>query len=314
MHIDMHRLFPIYARLDTIIFLLNFHLPKEMVTAFTEANGGRFRPFGNLMNAYRWGWQQGIILQSPTRAALEIAATISTKDLIPVRLDPCLDHIQPDQQTADIYTDFMQKHAIQSNVRTETLMCVDTSYSARHRGRTNLVMYSTKLDKVTGQHCAHIEIRIKGGAKLKRMGLGTIQQILDFDHSAFWEKHLILIDPRYRTEQQVIDAVVARNRYKNRDGLWNCGNAEKRIANLIHRARATTEDRDDTKPIVFPAESRRWERALLINGTRPKLLDKTPYMPTVALDNPKTIIQQATCHTSSYWQDFEHVEVLRSCQ
>lgn len=303
--------FPIYARFDTVIFLLKFQLPKEMVTAFTEANGGRFRPFGNLMNAYRWGWQQGIILQSPTRAALDIAATISTKDLVPVRLDPCLDHIQPDQQTADIYTDFMQKHAIQSNVRTETLMCVNTSYSARHRGRTNLVMYSTKLDKVTGQHCAHIEIRIKGGAKLKRMGLGTIQKILDFDHATFWEKHLILIDPKYRTEQQIIDAVVARNRYKNRHGLWNGANAEKRITNLIHRARATTEDGDNTMPTVFPQESRKWERALLINGTRPRLLDKTPYMPTMAVDNPKAIIQQATCHTSSKWQDFENVKVLR---
>jgi hypothetical protein len=282
-----------------------------MVAAFKEANGGRYHPINNLKNAYRWGWQQGIILQSPTRAALELAATISPEDLLPARLDLCLDNDKPDQQSADIDTDFMQKHSIQSNVRTETLMCKHSSYAARHRGRTNLVMYSTKLNKVTGLHCAHFEIRIKGGAKLKRMGLGTIQQILDFDHKAFWKKYLILIEPKYRTEQQIIDAVVARNRYKNRHGLWNGGSAEKRFANLIHRARATTEDWNDTAPTVFPQESRRWEKALLIKGTRPKLLDKTPYLPTMVIDNPKSIMQQATCHTSSYWQDFEDVKVLR---
>ena len=296
---------PIYARVDTLDFVLRFHLPKDMVAAFREANGLRFRTFGVNKYARCRGWQQGITLQSPTRAALELAAAISPSELLPVGLHPCLDNIQPDQESADELIDFFQKHAVQRNVMTMTVMHEETSYGARGNGRTRLVMYSTKLDKVTGQPCAHVEIRLRGGAKLNSMGLGTIRQILDFDHEAFWEKHLVLIEPKFRTVQEVIDAVVARNRHKYRRGLWNGGSAEKRIASFIQRGRITSEDGGDQTPIVFPQESRKWERTLLINGTRPTLIDKTPFMPTMAIDNPTAIINTAICHTSSKWKDFQ---------
>ena len=302
---------PIYSRIDTLAFLMRYHLPKDMVAALKEANGGRFRMSRNIKMAFRWGWQEVIVLQSPTRAALEIAAQIATDDLLVVRFDPCRDHIEPDQQSADIGADYFQKHAIQRNVMTETLMVGNTTYSARHRGRTVLVIYSTKLCKATGEYCVHIEIRIKGGAKLKGMGLGTIRQILDFDHEAFWEKHLVLIEPQYRTEDKIIDAVVARNRHKYRKGMWNGCNPEIRIASAIHRMRATTEDSEGIMPTVFPQESRRWEMALKISRTRPHLIDKTPYMNAMAIDNPTAIINKTVCHTSSYWQDFEDVKVLR---
>ena len=264
----------------------------------------------NIKKAFRWGWQEVIVLQSPTRTALEIAAQIAIDDLLVVRFDPCRDHIQPDQQTADIYADYLQRHAVQRHVVTETLMCRNTTYSARHRSRTNLVIYSTKLSKATGEHCAHLELRIRGGAKLKRMGYGTIQQIIDMDHQAFWNKHLVLIEPQYRTEVTIIDAVVARNRHKYKRGLWNGANPERRIANTIHRMRATTEDSDNTMPTVFPQESRKWEKALKVFATKPQLIDKTPYMNAIAIDNPRAIINKAVCHTSSKWQDFEDVKVL----
>jgi hypothetical protein len=311
MHPDTPQQFPIHARFDTLDFMLRFHLPKEMVAAFREANGLRFRTFGVNKYARCRGWQQGVTLQSPTRAAFELAAAIAPSDLLPVGLHPCLDNIQPDQESADELIDFYQKHAVQRSVRTMTVMCEETSYSARGNGRTRLVMYSTKLDKVTGQPCAHFELRLRGGAKLKRMGLGTIRHILDFDHDAFWEKNLVLIEPKFCTVQEVIDAVVARNRHKHRRGLWNGGSAEKRIASFIHRGRITSEDGDDQTPIVFPQESRKWERALLINGTRPTLIDKTPFMPTMAIDNAAAIINTAICHTRSKWQDFSDVKVLR---
>jgi hypothetical protein len=304
---------PIYSRIDTLAFLVRYNLSREMVAALKLANGGRFRLSRNIPKARMQGWQEAIVLQSPTRAALEIAARIPSDCLLVVRLDPCRDHIQPDQQSADIYADYFQKHAIQRNVMTETLMVGNTTYSARQRGRTILVIYSTKLCKATGEYCVHIEIRIRGGAKLKRMGLGTIQQILDFDHNAFWEKHLVLIEPKYRTEQQIIDAVVVRNRYKYQQGLWNGCNPEKRITSVIHRMRATAEDSDGIVPTVFPQESRKWEMALKVFGTRPQLIDKTPYMNALAIDNPTSIIKQAICHTHSTWRDFEDVKELSSC-
>ena len=297
--------FPIYARIDTLTFLLKFHMPKGMVAAVREANGCRFRTFVPNLGARCRGWQLGIILQSPTRTALELAATIPTYDLLPVNFHTCLDNIQPDQESADERIDFLQEHVLQRNAMTITVICEGTSYSARGNGRTRLVMYSTKLDKVTGQPCAHVELRLKGGAKLKKMGLGTIREILELNHLAFWEKHLVLIEPKFRSVQEVIDAVVARNRYKNRAGYWNGGSVEKRIASIVHRVRATSEDSDDWTPIVFPQESRKWERILLINAKRPTLMDTAPFMPTMAIDNPAAIINKAVCHTSSKWKDFQ---------
>ena len=148
MYPNIPQQFPIHARFDTLDFMLRFHLPKEMVAAFREANGLRFRTFGVNKYARCRGWQQGITFQSPTRAALELASEISPSDLLPVGLHPCLDNIQPSQEAADELIDFYQKHAVQRNVRTMTVMCEDTSYAARGNGRTKLVMYSTKLDKV----------------------------------------------------------------------------------------------------------------------------------------------------------------------
>lgn len=162
--------FPIYSRADTLAFLLKFRMPKDMVAQFRAANGQRFRAFPLSKFTRRRGWQQGIILQSPTMAALELAAQIEPSELLPVNLHLCLDHIEPDQESADVSCDFYQKHSIQRHARTETTMQKNTSYSARAIARTRLVIYSTKLCKVTGEHCAHVELRMKGAAKLKKWG------------------------------------------------------------------------------------------------------------------------------------------------
>lgn len=137
------------------------------------------------------------------------------------------------------------------------------------------------------------------------MGLGTIQQIINLDHLAFWEKHWVLIEPKFRTVDEVISAVLARNQYQIKQGKWRHGCGEKRIASLIHRGRITSKDGADQIPTVFPQESRMWERRLLIKGARPVLIDKSPFMPTAVIDNPTTIINKAICHTSSYWKDFQ---------
>jgi len=59
--------------------------------------------------------------------------------------------------------------------------------------RINFADYDDQRSKISGQPCLHIEARIGTADALRRAGVYRADDLIDFDHRAFWQKHL-----RYR--------------------------------------------------------------------------------------------------------------------
>ena len=75
------------------------------------------------------------------------------------------------------------------------VFCRGTSrYSAKQGVANLLVVYSDlPCRRVTEETaCVHLEWRLNGARALQRAGLGTIGQLLQLDHRAFWQKRLLM--------------------------------------------------------------------------------------------------------------------------
>ena len=69
----------------------------------------------------------------------------------------------------------------------------NTTYWAGRKARNGLVLYSDKPCRWTRwPFCAHLELRCNGMAALRAKGIKSIDDLLAFDHRAFWERHLQL--------------------------------------------------------------------------------------------------------------------------
>jgi hypothetical protein len=67
-----------------------------------------------------------------------------------------------------------------------------TRYSGPRSAPTNLVIYSDKHCKVTGElHCLHFDFRMRGAATLRRAGITSIFDLLALDYDKFWGKRLL---------------------------------------------------------------------------------------------------------------------------
>lgn len=66
---------------------------------------------------------------------------------------------------------------------------------AHSRRGTELVIYSDRPSKVTGEICCHMEWRTTGARSLGQQGLSTLAEVLRINHTAFWRDHLRLQAP-----------------------------------------------------------------------------------------------------------------------
>jgi hypothetical protein len=58
----------------------------------------------------------------------------------------------------------------------------------RNRGLTFQWYGTTRVSKITGERCFHLEARIMGSACLRRYGIGSPLDLWNLDHNAFWER------------------------------------------------------------------------------------------------------------------------------
>jgi hypothetical protein len=148
----------------------------------------------------RWSagrYQQHIQLPQPTPAALRLLSECN--GALMNYAEPALDWIFNDcehnehaEATVRQYV-VKRHHREQQGVHTERA----TRYTAPRRSTSNLVIYSDRSSRSTGElDCTHIELRLRPRA-LQRAGLHTIKDLAEMDTRAFWEPRLILkaVDP-----------------------------------------------------------------------------------------------------------------------
>jgi hypothetical protein len=73
-----------------------------------------------------------------------------------------------------------------------------TLYSGPRTAPNVIAVYADKPSKITGEPCVHVEWRAKGVPALRRAGIHSIRDLLDFDHRQFWRDRLILCEVNRR--------------------------------------------------------------------------------------------------------------------
>ncbi len=151
----------------------------------------------------------------------------------------------------------------------------------RHQGpNTGFAMYAGKPSKPSeNRPCAHLEIRVRGAAHLRRLGLRSPEELISLNHTTFWkqifrDKHLELLEP---PAPKKLGAVWLRHLAKQADGrnktlpyktaqMTPVGGREyaaRRIGGLV--LRLAMEQEDDEAPAA---------RILRTIRMHPKLLGK----------------------------------------
>jgi hypothetical protein len=70
-----------------------------------------------------------------------------------------------------------------------------TRYSGPRNAPNIFALYGDKPNRNSGAlHCAHMEWRIKGAAALRRAGIRSLEDLLNFEPAVFWTKRLSLFD------------------------------------------------------------------------------------------------------------------------
>lgn len=190
-----------YDRIGLYIDHSDWPLPMERLEAM--CGGIKVLP-ANI--PYQARWKQQIHLFQPTAKALRIlndalkggvAAGLSYAEI-------AFDVLHPDpQHVKAIRNSFLASVKLRYG-RDKVVRRIATYYFRRRttgatRTPKNLALYADKPSKLdNGSHyleglpCAHFEIRISGSDSLEKEGIVSLQDLIRFNHRAFWERNLRL--------------------------------------------------------------------------------------------------------------------------
>lgn len=129
-------------------------------------------------------------------------------------------------------------------------------YDARREARNGMTMYVEDHCRITGElNCEHIEWRIQGAPAMRAKGVSTIEDLIGFDHKAFWARVLARM---YRVDLERLGRLYRNKRERTRakDALreqWGCVglvNLDLKSGNIIAMAYAKAETGIPNVPIT----------------------------------------------------------------
>jgi hypothetical protein len=136
----------------------------------------------------------GLELYQPDDEALQYLATL---DGVLLNYVECaLDWTFSNKQQVDEAYEFVRSFHIKLWHREQWVVFYrgTTRYTAKQGVANLLVVYSDLLCRRLTEPtpCVHLEWRLNGARALQRAGLGTVGQLLQLDHRAFWQKRLLM--------------------------------------------------------------------------------------------------------------------------
>ena len=152
-------------------------------------------------------WKSSIELYQPSRRALKLladalAGTQYDAEISYVEL--ACDLITRAQGKAEALGKWLLGHVWLKSCRERVVLDKNGTtyyYHRRHDGNGRkspkvLALYADKPSKLPGRRkgepCCHIEFRLSGAAAVKRAGIVSVGDLLDFDHAAFWTQGICL--------------------------------------------------------------------------------------------------------------------------
>jgi hypothetical protein len=103
-----------------------------------------------------------------------------------------IDLIFPSSQIVDEAAELFDRYNVVPRHRGKMIKLYKTTrYTGLRSARNNLVSYPDKPSRVSGErNCLHIEMRIRGSETLQRHGIFGVGNLIRFEVTEFWRKHL----------------------------------------------------------------------------------------------------------------------------
>ncbi|UFW69204.1 hypothetical protein [Bradyrhizobium sp. WU425] len=134
---------------------------------------------------------QRIETRQPTPALRKFLSTVPGIHLNMAEFT--LDLIFNTEEERDEMWKYLDQHLVKRKHKGTVRYFKGTRYTDRRWASLNHVAYRPLFAKLTGEvYCIHLEIRVCGAAALRRLKIGGIADLVEFDHHAFWETRLLL--------------------------------------------------------------------------------------------------------------------------
>lgn len=186
---------------DRIKFWFDDPQPNLPIKALKKECPGRVR-FLLESAPFQPVWQSSLTIRQPTRRALKILRTALMDLPCSVEigdLEICCDLITESSRKSLRLRNWLLGHLYLPYHRNKVFL--ERKYENvvyfHRRGNTNgnkvgkvFVIYSDRRSKIRGntygEQCCHLEFRLFGTEQVRRLGVQTVDDLLQFDHIVFW--------------------------------------------------------------------------------------------------------------------------------
>jgi len=108
-------------------------------------------------------------------------------------VEPALDWVFSTHHERDNAYDLACLCLVKNNHRDQGIAWAGTTRYTGPRWAPNvLAIYPDKPSKITGEYCLHFDWRISKSATLRRIGIGSLTDLINLDLVQFWRKRLLL--------------------------------------------------------------------------------------------------------------------------
>ena len=205
----------VYSYFDKVQFWVHQPLNPATLAALKEQCGRGGIHADNNPARFDFRYRQRIELKQPSEDALRWLA--GHDDALINRLEIAIDYVFENQTRKDVAFEFLHRHIVRRwHGRNQAIKLVsgkrenkrqprvvdeiqdgETRYDA-YRAPNKIVIYRNKHSRITGElHCLHLEWHLNLLKTVRGVGILSGQDLVEYDHRAFWEKRLLLrgVDP-----------------------------------------------------------------------------------------------------------------------
>jgi len=163
------------------------------------------------------------------------------------QVDLALDLTVANLEARDRLYVFLDKHLVKRWHGKQTVKyCKTTRYSGPRLWPSHQLDLYPDQSRIDGRLCIHLEWRAHGKVKVEGLGIYNLGQLIDFDHRAFWQRHLCLKGVDYTalgrtyTGRGNAKKPICRGAYSDFD---------RHVGELIGRAAAQSENGPTTQDV-----------------------------------------------------------------
>ena len=196
----------VYAYFDKISVLDTNPLDGDILASLRSEYGRGGLYVENRPARFDARYRQRLELKQPSRTTMECIAR--RHDTLINGAEVAVDYVFKSSADRDDAWEFLDRHLVRSwhgknqNIRivkshsdTDDNRSSGTRYDAARSAPNGIVFYKDNHSRITGElNCLHLEWRLKGLKAVRRAGIKSGRDLLEFSHRQFWQKRLRLYD------------------------------------------------------------------------------------------------------------------------